>query len=355
MSDKHRHIPEGNGHWMAEDGQPDLVSIIMPTYNRAGLLGETLESVQTQTHRPIELIVIDDGSTDETADLLRRWERGLPDDGLVLRYLRQDNRGAPAARNRGLRESRGQYIQFLDSDDLLHPEKLSRQVAAFAEDEPLDFVYSDFATFSGRPDWDGAPFPGRAVTRLLPEVVRQSVWVGHSGLYRRRICGQVGPWNEQRQKLQDYEYHVRVALLDPRIAYRPGVLSLYRVHDQGAISDADQTPEGLTEMLRVTRDVERLLQDRHGDDPEINAALAARYFGILWVSLRHGMPLIGREAAQEGLRLKPATLRRLKLHTFRCLTLLPPRWAQGICDRMRGVADLDGIPRPEQTPTAVEA
>ena len=78
--------------------------------------------------------MVDDGSTDGTADLLRQWERGLPDDGLVLRYMQQDNQGAPIARNRALRESRGQYIQYLDSDDLLHPEKLSRQVATFARE-----------------------------------------------------------------------------------------------------------------------------------------------------------------------------------------------------------------------------
>src|SRR5690606_31994309 len=105
---------------MSASHEPGLVSVIIPTYNRSGLLLEALDSLARQTYRPIEAIVVDDGSSDDTPEAVNRWISGLVSgDGLRVRYHRQSNKGAPSARNRGLIESRGEFIQFLDSDDLL--------------------------------------------------------------------------------------------------------------------------------------------------------------------------------------------------------------------------------------------
>ncbi len=123
-----------HGRWMSERYEPGLASVIIPTYNRARLLTEAMDSVLAQTYRPIELIVVDDGSTDHTRKAIEQWSSKCADDHLFrLSHFHQGNKGAPAARNLGLVQSHGEYIQFLDSDDILHPEKIERQAAELRE------------------------------------------------------------------------------------------------------------------------------------------------------------------------------------------------------------------------------
>jgi glycosyltransferase involved in cell wall biosynthesis len=99
------------------------VSVVIPTYNAARYVGAAVDSVLGQTFRDVEILVVDDGSTDGTRALLSRY-------GTAIRYLRQENGGVSAARNRGIQESRGRYVGFLDADDTWFPEKLDRQIAA---------------------------------------------------------------------------------------------------------------------------------------------------------------------------------------------------------------------------------
>jgi len=101
-----------------------LISVIIPTYNRGWIIGEAIDSVLSQTYRQFELIVVDDGSSDSTDDILRGYK-----DHAEL--IKQKNQGVSAARNTGIRRSRGRYIAFLDSDDFWLPEKLSRQIEFF--------------------------------------------------------------------------------------------------------------------------------------------------------------------------------------------------------------------------------
>ncbi|NEP84931.1 MAG: glycosyltransferase family 2 protein, partial [Okeania sp. SIO3B3] len=116
------------------------VSVIIPAYNRADLIGETVDSVLAQTHPDIEIIVIDDGSTDNTADVLATY-------GSALRVIRQANAGQQAARNAGIRAATGDYIAFLDSDDLWLPHRIEAQLQRFEEVPEAGLVYCDAAVF----------------------------------------------------------------------------------------------------------------------------------------------------------------------------------------------------------------
>ena len=127
--------------WMEAPFEIGLVSVVMPTYNRASRVVRALESIRAQSYRPIEVIVVDDGSTDETADLVGSWARLHERDGFNVRLLTQANNGAPSARNVGLVASRGEFIQYMDSDDIMAEGKVSTHVSALASNG-VDFVWS---------------------------------------------------------------------------------------------------------------------------------------------------------------------------------------------------------------------
>jgi glycosyltransferase involved in cell wall biosynthesis len=113
------------------------VSIIIPTYNRSDLLGRAIESVLAQTYKNFNIIVVDDGSTDNTPSVVEIF-------GTAVSYIRQQNQGPSAARNRGISEATGDLVAFLDSDDRWFPEKLEKQVALFMEDQHLGLVGSGY-------------------------------------------------------------------------------------------------------------------------------------------------------------------------------------------------------------------
>ena len=119
------------------------VSVIIPTYNRSNFILETLESVFAQTYSDYEIIVINDGSTDDTEDILKP----LISSGSI-RYLFQANQGESAARNHGIRLAHGRYIAFLDSDDLILPKKLEKQVEFLENNPEIGFVHSSFVRFN---------------------------------------------------------------------------------------------------------------------------------------------------------------------------------------------------------------
>ena len=117
---------------------PGLVSVVIPTYNRASIIGRAIDSVLSQQYRAVEVIVVDDGSTDGTEDLVRKYDSRV-------RYVRQPNAGVSAARNLGLRETKGEFIALLDSDDEWLPWKIELQVAALHRFSDLGMVWTDMA------------------------------------------------------------------------------------------------------------------------------------------------------------------------------------------------------------------
>jgi glycosyltransferase involved in cell wall biosynthesis len=117
-----------------------LISCVVPVLNGERYLCETLESILAQTHRPTEIIVIDDGSTDGTPAVVAGF-------GRRVQYFRQENEGEAAARNRGLSMAQTEFVAFLDADDLWHPEKLAKQLAVFQEKPEMDLCFTSFENF----------------------------------------------------------------------------------------------------------------------------------------------------------------------------------------------------------------
>ncbi len=180
------------------------VSVIIPTYNRAALLMEAVNSVLSQTYRDFELVVVDDGSTDDTAHLLR------PHHGR-LRYVHQPHRGVSAARNVGIQFARGEVLAFLDSDDLWVRSKLEEQMAVMRQSPSCKLVYTDeiwirrgVRVNQGKRH---RKYSGWVFDKVLPLCIISF----SSALLRREVVTEVGPLDESLPVCEDYDYWIRVA------------------------------------------------------------------------------------------------------------------------------------------------
>ncbi len=214
---------------------PPLVSILIPSYNAERWLGETLESALAQTWANLEIIVINDGSRDGSLQLAQAFA------GRGVRVIDQPNAGASAARNRGLREARGEFIQFLDADDLISPDKIAAQVellrvkpagtlatctwGRFASD-PAAAQFVDAAVFR-----DFAPVDFLVLAGDTGAMMHPSAW-----LVPRAVADRAGPWDESLSLNDDGEYFCRVALAGANMVFCPVGRSYYRSGLAGSLS-----------------------------------------------------------------------------------------------------------------------
>jgi len=192
-----------------ESGAPLLVSAIIPVFNRSDMLGEAVASVLAQTHRPIEVLIVDDGSTDACPLVAAELAAAHPD---IVRILRQDNAGPGAARNLGLRHARGEFIQYLDSDDLLEPRKFELQIAALCAN-PLAGVAYGVTSRIGMESRSSRIWArtGEAIDDIFPSFLMRRGWDTNSPLWRRSTCDMIGPWMELRC-MEDWEHDLRAGL-----------------------------------------------------------------------------------------------------------------------------------------------
>src|SRR5262245_20629160 len=200
------------------------VSVIIPTYNSARYLVEAVDSVLAQAYKDIEGLVIDDGSTDETESVMSRY-------GAPVRYIRQRNGGVSVARNRGIAESLGRYVAFLDADDTWLPNKLERQIVELKASDGYRFCYSDFIPVT----WDLKPLTierldpkGKALDDLL---LRGNV-VGSicTVLCERSLFDSVGGFDPSLSQCADWDMWVRLAGITDFL-YLKDRLVTYRKHD----------------------------------------------------------------------------------------------------------------------------
>ncbi len=318
---------------------PGLVSVIVPTKNRASMVCDSLQSVFRQTYRPIEVLVIDDGSTDETESVVGDWALQTAEDKqFAIQFIKQASAGAPAARNRGFAASRGQFIQFLDSDDLLHHDKFCHQVAVFHCDPEVDYVYSGAGMFRSAVDWEVEPQYGKPDDVTLATHIRTSNLTTVCGIYRRRICEAIGPWDEQLAKWQDWEYHVRLLAAGARCASVSEVHALNREHDAGRIADLSRASSGLESMACAVSKAEAAAVDNGCYDKAVSEALAVRWSLVAAEAIRWGYPSLAVSAVNSAWRHRVTPPRRLRLGVLRLLAYLPPRYGCTACEKLLAVA-----------------
>jgi glycosyltransferase involved in cell wall biosynthesis len=210
-----------------------LVSVIVPSYNRAQFIEECLESVFNQNYRPIELIVVDDGSTDNTVKLINHFKEAHESTNFIIKIIEQSNSGAPRARNKGIKNSTGEYIQFLDSDDLLLPHKIKSQIEEFKSD--IHVVYSKAQFFHNLPTNLLNKYWGRKPENDSTDYF-EFPWQTMCALYSKNILDRFGYWNEGYCFSQDWEFALRYKILS-NVHFLDEVSSLYRDHDNHRVGN----------------------------------------------------------------------------------------------------------------------
>ena len=208
-----------------------LISVIIPTFNRAQLVPDAMDSVARQTYPNIELLIVNDGSADDTRQVLDDWSANRP--AFALKIIEQKNAGASAARNAGVAASSGEFIYFLDSDDLIYPEALQELVTLLCN-ESAPYVLANI----WNADFDGNILYSEksGISRQCSKNIFRNGWMTHAGLYRRNILHISGLFNQALKVGEDSEFHWRLAesvgpgvMLDKRIGLR-------RLHHFGHLS-----------------------------------------------------------------------------------------------------------------------
>lgn len=224
----------------------DLISVIIPSYNSASFVCDAVRSALEQTYSHLEVLVIDDGSTDNTREVLEQYKGRI-------HYYRQENRGAAATRNTGIRLASGRFFAFLDADDVWLPDKLSKQYDLFARQPEIGLVHSDIRYWdedTGEKclkDVGRERFTGDCYTHLLSvnRVLTSSV------LVRKECFDKAGLFDETLRRAEDWDMWLRIAR-HFHFAYINEPLLDYRLHQTGLTNDTPMMREGeLLVLLKV--------------------------------------------------------------------------------------------------------
>ncbi len=294
------------------------ISIIMPCYNGEAFIAEAIESIFKQSLKDFELIVVDDGSTDSSCAMLEGYK-----DKIVL--ISQINQGVSAARNRGIKEAKGDYIAFLDCDDYWAPDFLQKMLNAM-DDPKTAIAYCGWQNIGCV---DGKPFvpPDYEKNQKLHHLLRfASPWPIHAILIRRKFLPEPSPFNQNYPSCEDYDLWLRIAAFN-RIQLIPTVLAFYRQHNEGQAT-SDQAMAAHYNLLVK----ERFLKENPSIRQQFSAAQLREYcagaylqrgYHCLWNGDLKASHRIFRRALIKGL----SGLKDLK---YALPAMLPSSWYTGL-------------------------
>jgi glycosyltransferase involved in cell wall biosynthesis len=249
----------GDRRWRRSRGpERDLVSVVIPCYNQAHYLGAAIESVLAQTYPHVEIVVVDDGSSDNTAAVAARYE--------CVALVRQENEGLAAARNTGIRHSNGDYLVFLDADDCLLPHALEIGVERLDASPEAAFVAGLYSYI----DHDGNPLPTPEQPAVTGDpyaaFLRVNVAGMHTAMIRRGVFELVRGFDSSVDACADYDLYLRITSQFPAVFHRE-IVGLYRQHPATMTRD--------TKAMRAQVEaVHRAQKRRVSGDPELEAAYA---------------------------------------------------------------------------------
>lgn len=232
------------------------------------MLREAVASVLAQTWRPLEIIVVDDGSTDDTMRVAQELMAAHPD---IVCVVKQPNAGPGAARQTGLEAAHGEFLQFLDSDDVLLPDKFSLQVAGLRNDSDAGISYGQ--TYTNENGVRATVAAQRSAERhrmVFPALLTGRIWETSTPLYRRTALDRIGSWPRKRQ-MEDWEFDAKAGAAGIKLHYCDAFVAEYRIHGGPRLAHAWMTdPQAMRDRVCAYAEIFRCAsQSGHGNSPEI--------------------------------------------------------------------------------------
>lgn len=257
------------------------VSILIPNYNGANDLDKTLESCLAQQPYLKEVIVVDDQSTDNSWAILSAWQERFPD---IIQIYRNPRKGGNAGRNHAYSKSSGDFIQWLDADDQILPNKLHEQLGLFARQTAIDIAYSDWKMDF----WEheqfirSEPHPKKQEEDFLESLLFDRWSPPNNYLFRRRVCEKLqnlGGWDEFYPVHQDTEYLLKAAAIGSHFVYQPGCFAVYNRNITPSVS---KRPLAFRKRywFEINKRVREILKDRQ----DIDQAKLEHYFGLTYTN-----------------------------------------------------------------------
>jgi glycosyltransferase involved in cell wall biosynthesis len=283
------------------------VSVVIPVYNNGPYIAAAVKSVLEQTYPPAEIIVVDDGSTDDTANAVAPFKK-------TIKYVYQANRGEPGARNRGIQESSCDFIAFLDGDDLWRPNKLELQMELFERRPECALAYSDMSTFDEKGIIDESVNKRLGISmlsgRIFPDLFMRSLFGSGSVVFRKKCVDKVGYFDEEFLIGSDYEMWLRIS----RHFVIGGVdqpLLMYRFHQAMATRGLGlKLRNGMPWEAAVITKILELYPEAHDElgSLAIRRRLARPYAGLATTSFRRSDHRNARTLISKAISYWPSNL-----------------------------------------------
>ena len=283
---------------MQKDKNVPTVSVIIPTYNRAHLISRAIQSVLKQTYKDFEVIVIDDGSTDNTEYIIKQFQ----DKDNRIRYIKhKKNKGGAAARNTGIKAANAEYIAFQDSDDEWFPEKLEKQMKVLENAPPeVGVVYTGFWRIDGnKKKYTPALWITQKEGDVHKELLKGNFVTTQSIVTRKECLGKVGMFDENLPRLQDWELVIRLSkCYDFKCIDEPLLTSPY-------------TPDSISANKDALIKASELIISKHFNDFVNNKKALSNHYLSVGVSVLNGDFKTGRDYFMKGVKAYPLNAKLL--------------------------------------------
>lgn len=283
----------------------DLVSTIIPVHNRPDLVVDAINSVLAQTYRPIEIIIVDDGSTDNTLSVLQSLAETHPE----IKTFSQSKAGPGVARELGRQNAEGEFIQYLDSDDLLLADKFRLQVNALNQQADCSVAYGKTESTV-----IGEPLKGVAMRKtglrfdaMFPEFLRDRWWGTSTPLYRASVLHDIGGWLDTLNE-EDWEYDCRIASRGGKLAYVDEFVSNARRHDDHLSAQGTIDPIKLKHRCIAQQNIYQ-----HGRSYMLLEGRATDISSDDWFFYSKAVFLLARQCAAAGLAEEAITLTQISV------------------------------------------
>lgn len=259
-----------------------LVSIIIPAYNVGKYIAQTLDSILAQTYKNIEVIVVDDGATDNTKEIIEKYIKNKS----FIKLISQKNKGLAGARNTGLKHAAGEYICIFDSDDIMLPNKIEKQVEFLEEHQECDLAYSNIYHFiDNNPNktylWKLPQYSLNAYRNLL---LHGNYINPNSVLFRRSVYDKYGGFDESIRSAEDWDYWLKISYNKIKFGYLPDFLTMYRMRDNNLSADRVTMYSTALSVLEKQKKLRQSFYNRF----LIGRKLIRWRIGLIFAYLRNG-------------------------------------------------------------------